>query len=86
MRKSMKFWHARFGPSVPQELVDNALKYSEANDFTKELEKMYPKNVFLRSGLNYIDVESKTAFHFGAVRKLLIDAWEISASGPSIDP
>lgn len=85
VRKSMRFWHARYGPSAPQVLIDHLTKYTEANNFTKDNEKMYPEKCYVRSGTNYVEVETKTAFHMGAIRKLLIKAWEISATGPSIN-
>ena len=36
-------------------------------------------------GTNYIEVETKTAFCFGAIRKLIVTAWDISIKGPEID-
>ena len=84
--KSLKFWHARYGPSVPKMIVNQVLRFSAVSDFIKEHEKMYPEKLYVRSGMEYCEVESKSAFHFGAVRKLLVKEWEISGSGPSIDP
>ena len=81
----MKFWHARFGPSVPQEMIDHLMRYTEANSYTEDLEKMYPEKLYVRSAMKYVEVETKTAFCFGVIRKLLIESWEISNSGPSID-
>lgn len=52
----------------------------------KEYKKMYPEKVCFRLGLEYVEVECVTAFKFAAVRKLLVKAWEIKATGPSIDP
>jgi len=52
----------------------------------KEYKKMYPQKVYMRSGKHYIEVEAKTAFCFPLIRKKLVNAWDIDASGPSIDP
>lgn len=81
----MKFWHARYGPSVPQEPIDHLLRYTDEKPFTGDLQKMYPEKMWVRSANQFVEVETKTAFFFGAIRKLLIKAWEISDKGPSID-
>lgn len=85
-RRSMKWWHGRFGPCMPQEVIHDVMRYSPAHDFMKEYKKMYPQKVYMRSGKHYIEVEAKTAFCFPLIRKKLVNAWDIDASGPSIDP
>lgn len=50
------------------------------------LQKLYPSKLYVRSGLNYVEVECKTAFCFAAIRKKLVYAWDITAAGPEIDP
>ena len=62
------------------------MRYSSAHDFMKEYKKMYPEKVYFRVGMDYIETECCTAFKFAAVRKLLVKAWEIKSTGPSIDP
>jgi hypothetical protein len=47
---------------------------------------MYPKQLCVRSQQKFINVDCKTAFCFAAIRKKLVKAWEITATGPSIDP
>lgn len=85
-RRSMQWWHARFGPGMPQEIINDVMRFSSAFDFMKEYSKMYPEKVYFRKDSQYIDVECCTAFKFAAVRKLLVKAWEITGTGPSIDP
>lgn len=86
LRRSMKYWHARFGPGMPQEIIHQILRGSKSLDFMDICQKMYPSKLYVRSGLNYLDVECKTAFCFAAIRKKLLNAWQITAAGPSIDP
>ena len=33
--------------------------------------------------MKYVEVETKTAFHFGAIRKLLIESWHFTETGPT---
>ena len=47
---------------------------------------MYPEKLYVRKDMEFAEVECCTAFKFAAVRKLLVKAWEITATGPSIDP
>jgi hypothetical protein len=81
----MLWWHGRYGPGMPQEIINDVMRYSPAFDFMKEAKKLYPEKVFVRQGLQYVEIETRTAFKFAAVRKLLVRAWEITATGPSID-
>lgn len=71
---------------MPQEIIHDVMRYSSAFDFMNQYKKMYPEKVYFRLGMEYIEVECKTAFKFAAVRKLLIKAWDINGTGPSIDP
>ena len=84
-RRSKKFWHARFGPSMPQEIINDVMRFSIAHDFMSQYKDMYPKKIYVASNGQYVDVDCKTAFCFAAIRKKLIKAWEISDEGPSID-
>lgn len=84
-RRSMKWWHARFGPSMPQEIINDVMRYSSCHDFMKAYRKMYPNSIYFRKGMDYVEVECTTAYKFAAIRKLLVKAWEIGSSGPSID-
>ena len=81
----MKWWHARFGPSMPEEIIYDVKRWSPAYDFMMDYKKMYPKNVYFCDGTHFIEVETKTAFCFAAIRKRLVTAWEISQLGPSIN-
>lgn len=85
-RRSMLWWHARFGPGMPGEIINDVSRFSDAHDFMKEYKKMYPEKVYVRKGMDYVDVECCTAFKFAAVRRLLVKAWDIRGTGPSIDP
>lgn len=82
----MKWWHARFGPGMPQEVINDVMRFSPAHDFMKEYKKMYPKKVYVRSDKDYVEVDTSTAFCFPLIRKKLVKAWDIDMSGPSIDP
>lgn len=84
--KSKKFWHQRFGPGMPREIVNDVMKYESAHDFIKEQVHMYPETVFIRDKKNYAGVETRTAYCFPAIRKKLNKAWEVVESGPTIDP
>ena len=33
--------------------------------------------------MRYVEVETKTAFHFGAIRKLLVESWQFTEAGPT---
>jgi hypothetical protein len=46
---------------------------------------LYPTNIYVRSGKEYIEVDCKTSFCFGAIRKKLAKSWDISSLGPKID-
>lgn len=83
--KSLKWWHSRFGPSMPQEIVSDVKRWSSAYDFMMDSRKLYPGKVYLYSGKDMIDVECKTAFCFAAIRKKFVRAWNISSTGPAID-
>ena len=85
-RRSMKWWHSRFGPGMPQEIINDVMRFSSAHDFMKEYKRMYPEQVYVMSGKYYVTVECRTAFCFASIRKKLVKAWEISSGGPSIDP
>ena len=41
-RRSMQWWHVRFGPGMPQEIIHDVSRFSNAHDFMKEYKKMYP--------------------------------------------
>lgn len=71
---------------MPQEIINDVMRFSSAHDFMKEYKKMYPQKVYIMSGSHYIEVDCRTAFCFPAIRKKFIVAWDIGASGPSIDP
>lgn len=85
-RKSMQWWHARFGPGMPQEIINDVMRFSPAHDFMKQSKKMYPEKVYIMSGKNYVEIDCRTAFCFPAIRKKFVKAWDIGAQGPSIDP
>lgn len=84
-RRSMKWWHARFGPCMPKEIINDVMRYSSCHDFMKETKTVYPEHIYVRSGMEYVEVECPTAFKFAAIRKLLVKAWQITSSGPQID-
>lgn len=81
----MKWWHARFGPSMPQEIIFDVKRWSSAYDFMMDYKKMYPEKIYFRANADYIEVDCKTAFCFAAIRKKLVKAWDISSLGPSIN-
>lgn len=85
-RRSMKWWHARFGPGMPQEIINDVMRFSSAHDFMKEYKKMYPEKIYVASQGYYAAIDCRTAFCFAAIRKKLVKAWEIGATGPSIHP
>jgi len=70
---------------MPQEIINDVMRFSPAHDFMKQSKKMYPEKVYIMSGKNYIEVACKTAFCFPAIRKKFVRAWDIGAQGPSLD-
>ena len=74
----MKWWHCRFGPGMPQEIVHDVMRYSVAHDFMKEFKKMYPEKLYVSNGSHYAAVDTRTAYCFCTIRKKLAKAWEIS--------
>lgn len=83
--KSLKWWHSRFGPAFPKEVVEDVKRWSSAYDFMMDLRKLYPDKVYFTSGMEFIEVDCQTAFCFAAIRKKLVKAWDISTMGPVID-
>lgn len=83
--ESMKFWHARHGPAMPQEIVTNLMAVINAYDFTKEQVHMYPERLYVRVGNQYTDVLTKSAYCFVTIRKKLWYWWAGSTTGPKID-
>jgi len=77
--KSLKWWHSRFGPAFPQEIVNDVKRWSSAYDFMMDSRKMYPEKIYVSSGKQYVQVDCRTAFCFAAIRKKLVKAWEISS-------
>lgn len=47
---------------------------------------MYPEKIYVTVGRHYAEIECRTAYCFAAMRKKLIQAWEIGGQGPTIDP
>lgn len=84
-RKSMQWWHSRYGPGMPQEIINDVARFSPAHDFMSTFTKLYPEKVYIMSGKHYIEVDCTTAFCFPAIRKKFVKAWDINAQGPSID-
>lgn len=82
----MIWWYCRFGPSMPQEIIHDVMRYSIAHDFMKEYKKKYPEKLYVTDGAHYIEVLCQTAYCFASIRKKLIKAWEITGIGPKIDP
>lgn len=82
----MKFWQYRYGPGVNKDMVDEVMRHTQAFDFLAELGKMYPKQFYARIGNEYTEIETQSAFYFAAIRKKLVAAWDVAASGPKIDP
>lgn len=70
---------------MPQEIINDVMRFSSAHDFMKEFKKMYPEKVYVSSGEHFVDVECRTAFCFASIRKLFYKSWEITAQGPTID-
>lgn len=87
-KKSLKFWHARYGPRLPKEMVFDYNFYGKntARDFMKDMVTLYPQNIYVRDGMQYIDIDLKAAFCFTKIRKKLVKAWDITEMGPKIDP
>lgn len=70
---------------MPQEVINDVMRYSACHDFMKEFAQMYPKTIFFRIGREYVEVDTKAAFCFAAIRKKLLKAWDITIGGPKID-
>lgn len=83
--KSKKFWHQRFGPGMPREIVNDVMKYESAHDFIREQVHQYPPTVYLRDKKNYAGCDTRAIYCFPAIRKKLNKAWEVSESGPVVD-
>lgn len=66
---SMRFWHARHGPGMPQELVSDMMRFMQAYDFVKEQAQMYPEKLYVRVGKQFTEVTTKSAYCFAAIRK-----------------
>jgi hypothetical protein len=83
----MKFWHARYGPRIPEEIATdkNLWDLSSAIDFLKSFSDLYPETIFVRFDEEFTEIETKVAYCFATLRNKLYKAWNISSSGPQID-
>jgi hypothetical protein len=85
-RQVLKYCHARFGPSLPKEIIAQLMTYLATYNFMETYESKYPDKLYVRSGMKYVEIHCKTAFKFATLRKLLFKAWEITPDGPQINP
>lgn len=75
-KAQMLFWHARHGPAMPPEIVNEVLKQKfNAYDFTKDQVGAYPPRLFVRVKKEYLDVDTRAAYAFQAIRGKLMKTW-----------
>lgn len=46
---------------------------------------MYPETIYVRVNQEYTSVNLRSAYCFAAIRKKLLEAWEITSNGPRFD-